>query len=128
MGEAKAPWKELEKADGAARPDKIEPKRWVPTRFYDSAEYEEFMEENAGEKKMRLKMEEKRKRGEKITARDLDFQKKFQLKTKQMMLKALARYANSLTGSSGLHPPIIMKEDKEKKDDADKKKKADAED
>merc|ERR1711879_1074919 len=80
------------------------------------------------------KMDEKRKRGEKVTARDIEFQKKFALKTKQMMLKALARYANSLTGSSGLHPPIIMKEDNvkkdtgkaakgEEKDDAEKKKK-----
>merc|ERR1712014_56081 len=96
--------------------------------------YEQFMEMNASEKKMQQKMDEKRKRGEKVTARDIEFQKKFALKTKQMMLKALARYANSLTGSSGLHPPIIMKEDNvkkdtgkaakgEEKDDAEKKKK-----
>merc|ERR1712014_98324 len=76
--------------------------------------YEQFMEMNASEKKMQQKMDEKRKRGEKVTARDIEFQKKFALKTKQMMLKALARYANSLTGSSGLHPPIIKKEEEKR--------------
>merc|ERR1712110_1351656 len=108
--------KELEKSDTMPRDDKIEPKRWTAQRFYDSVEYEQNMEMNAAEKKMQLKMEEKRKTGQKITARDLDFQRKFVLKTKQMMLRALAQYAKSLTGSDKLHPPIIMKEDKEKKD------------
>merc|ERR1712187_819076 len=61
ISEAKTPWKEVEKADAAPRPDKIEPKRFTAERFYDSVEYEQFMEMNASEKKMQQKMDEERK-------------------------------------------------------------------
>merc|ERR1712187_285659 len=58
----------------------------------------------------------------KVTARDLEYQRKFQLKKRQLEIKKLQSYANSLTGSSKLHPPIIIKEEKDnKKDKADKK-------
>merc|ERR1711907_614636 len=74
-------------------------------------------------KKFRAKMAAK---GQKMSARDIEFQRKFQLKKKQMALKALAAYSKSLTGSDKLHPPIIMKDEaaKGKTDDAKDKKPA----
>merc|ERR1711972_572344 len=88
------------------------------------------MEKNEAERKM----EEKMKLKGKISARDLEFQRKFQMKRRQMALKALHAYSKSLTGSDKLHPPIIMKEDpkdekaKDKKDDKKEAKKDDNKD
>lgn len=87
---------------------------WTEGNYLDAVKSEEFMEKNLGE----IRMEEKFKAKGKITARDLEFMKKWHLKKKQLALKQLNMYANSLTGSNKLHPAIIMKD--EKKDD-DKK-------
>merc|ERR1719265_1114156 len=74
------------------------------------------MEENEGEKRLKAKMAAKKK----ITAWDIEFQKKFLLKRRQMALRALAAYAKSLTGSDKLHPPIIMKEEKKEDEKVEK--------
>jgi len=88
--------------------------------FLDDVKRMEEMEKNEGEKKM----EEKMKAKGKLTARDLDFQRKFQMKKRQMALKALHAYSKSLSGSDKLHNPIIMKDDEKDKDkDKDKDKK-----
>merc|ERR1712176_1140357 len=67
---------------------------------------------NEGERRM----EEKLKAKGKVTAWDIKFKRKYQMKKKQMELKKLAAYAKSLTGSDKMHPPIIMKEEKDDKD------------
>mmetsp|Transcript_33055 Transcript_33055/g.51346 ORF Transcript_33055/g.51346 Transcript_33055/m.51346 type:complete len:2017 (-) Transcript_33055:221-6271(-) len=85
-----------------------DPYGWYEHGKIDSIKAEEFMEENAAEKKLRLKLEAKGK----ITAADLEFERKFKLKTRQQALKALAAYAKSLTGSDKLHHPIIMPDEK----------------
>eukprot|EP00929_Paragymnodinium_shiwhaense_P082526 TRINITY_DN4351_c0_g1_i1.p1 TRINITY_DN4351_c0_g1~~TRINITY_DN4351_c0_g1_i1.p1 ORF type:complete len:1954 (-),score=750.05 TRINITY_DN4351_c0_g1_i1:133-5994(-) len=94
--------------------------QWTEGKQYDSVLYEETMELNEGQKKMQEKLKQK---GGKLTARDIEFQKKYALKTKQLALKALSRYSQSLTGSSKMHPPIIMKEHdgKETKKEEEKK-------
>merc|ERR1711879_62703 len=80
---------------------------WSPPAHLDMVKEEETMEKNEAEKKM----EERMKLKGKISARDLEFQKKFQMKRRQLALKSLHAYSKSLTGSDKLHPPIIMKED-----------------
>merc|ERR1712086_279880 len=66
---------------------------WIEGRYLDSNNEEETMEMNEGEKKMAEKMKAKGK----ITARDLEFQRKFALKKRQVALRALSGYARSLT-------------------------------
>merc|ERR1711953_695485 len=108
----------ISKTGSAAPPSVTVPEGWTTdTIFLDSAGKEEEMEMNEGERKM----EEKLKAKGKVTAWDLEFKRKYQMKKKQMELKKLAAYAKSLTGSDKMHPPIIMKEEK---DDKEKKGKA----
>merc|ERR1712129_633716 len=89
-------------------PDKHKWNEAVP--FLDEVKKEEEMERGEAEKKLEEKL--KAKTG-KISARDVDYQRKFVMKRRQLALRALHSYAKSLTGSDKLHPPIIMKEQKD---------------
>lgn len=90
--------------------------KWANSGLLDAVVAEETMEMNEGEKRMAEKM-----KGKKLTARDIEFQRKFQLKKRQLALRALHQYSKSLTGSDKLHPPIIMKDDKDEGKGDDKK-------
>merc|ERR1712048_843541 len=109
----------ITKDGSVAPPSQTVPEGWTTdTIFLDSAGKEEEMEMNEGERKM----EEKLKAKGKVTAWDLEFKRKYQMKKKQMELKKLAAYAKSLTGSDKMHPPIILKEESKDKGDKDKDK------
>eukprot|EP00928_Gymnodinium_smaydae_P014150 TRINITY_DN15141_c0_g2_i3.p1 TRINITY_DN15141_c0_g2~~TRINITY_DN15141_c0_g2_i3.p1 ORF type:complete len:1998 (-),score=638.27 TRINITY_DN15141_c0_g2_i3:221-6076(-) len=92
---------------------------WDQGGNIDSLLYEETMEMNEGEKRMQEYLKAKGK----ITAKDLEYQRKFQLKKRQLALRKLSDYAKSLTGSDKLHHPIIMREDKDEGKDKGKAKK-----
>merc|ERR1711920_872522 len=102
-----------------ALPEKQKWNEIVP--FLDEVKKEEEMEKGEAEKKLEEKL--KAKTG-KISAKDADYQRKFVMKRRQLALRALHSYAKSLTGSDKLHPPIIMKEQKDgEKDEKDAKEK-----
>merc|ERR1712129_669919 len=83
---------------------------WNKDGYIDSFKAEETLEEGDAERKMRARIMDKGK----VTARDLEFERKFKLKKRQLEIRKLQSYANSLTGSNKLHPPIILTEDKSK--------------
>merc|ERR1712039_800291 len=94
--------------------------------FLDGVKDEEKMEKNLHQKKM----EEKMKLKGKITGKDMEYFKKLEMRQRQLALKAIHAYSKSLSDSHGLHPPIIMKEEKNEKEktaEADGKKKKEEE-
>jgi len=84
---------------------------WATDVQLDLLKEEERMEKSAAQKKMEAYTLQ---RGGKVTERDIEYKRKFELKRRQLALRALTQYAKSLTGSNRLHPPIIMKEDSAK--------------
>jgi len=91
--------------------------KWNRYGQIDSFKEEENMDDNEAEKAWKAKQAEKKK-----TAYDIEYQRKFALKKRQLALRALSQYAKSLTGSDKLHPPIIMKTEKEKEKEKEAEK------
>jgi len=89
--------------------------QWNKYASIDSFKEEENMDDNEAQKAEKAKLAEKKK----VTAWDIEFQRKFALKKRQLALRALSQYSKSLTGSDKLHPPIIMKTEKEKEKEAE---------
>eukprot|EP00746_Dinoflagellata_sp_MGD_P125685 gnl/MRDRNA2_/MRDRNA2_60514_c0_seq1.p1 gnl/MRDRNA2_/MRDRNA2_60514_c0~~gnl/MRDRNA2_/MRDRNA2_60514_c0_seq1.p1 ORF type:complete len:1869 (+),score=477.09 gnl/MRDRNA2_/MRDRNA2_60514_c0_seq1:406-5607(+) len=90
---------------------------WGRGAAVSTVDMEQKMEDNKAEAEFKRRQAQKKK----ITAYDIEFQRKFALKRRQQALRALHTYSKSLTGSDKMHPPIIMAEKKEEVKKEEKK-------
>ncbi|CAD7968229.1 unnamed protein product [Amoebophrya sp. A25] len=89
--------------------------KWAEGKAISSLAFEEYMEENRAQKKVRERKAVIIKKKGYLSKSDMDFFKKGDDRRRQQAVAALAGYANSLTGSKNLHLPILVKDEKMKK-------------
>ncbi|CAD7960043.1 unnamed protein product [Amoebophrya sp. A120] len=85
---------------------------WKVGTAVSSVGFEEHMEENRGQKKERERKAAIIKKKGFLSKADLEFFAKGAARSRQLAVRAISNYANSLTGSKGLHKPILVKDEK----------------